>query len=121
MLNWKLSIKCESEKDELFMGNVFRELGTLMESVLDKHDGSLPQNRKDYHQIIDVGPMATRILAKLHASVLRRLRSTPTTSSPYFCTFNHEVPKEVFEVILKGIIEQNAFGHVLAVLPPIQL
>ena len=110
MLGWKLSIKTQSECDELFIDNVYKELETLMETVFKKHDGSTPKNRKKCHQIVDIFPMASRILVKIHEAINRRLRRTPTTSSPYFCSFKQEVQNEVFDCIWKQI-EQNGFGH----------
>ena len=44
---------------------------------------------------------------KLHEAIGHRLRSTPTTVTPWLCSFMREIPKEVFEVIWKRIIEHK--------------
>jgi hypothetical protein len=109
MLRWKLSVRSDSENDELFIGNVFQELDSMMESIFKKHDGSVRRN--DCHPIIDIWPMTERVISKLHDGIYRRLRSTPTTASPYFCQFTREVSEEVFGVISNRIIDHNSFGH----------
>lgn len=111
VLSRKLSVKTESKRDELFIDHVYKELNLLMETIMEKHDGCFPENRKKCHEIVDIGPMAFRILVKIHDAIYRRLRSTPTTSSAYLCCFKQEVQQEVFNVIWKQIIEQNSFGH----------
>jgi len=80
-----------------------------MEVVYTKCDESV--SRKECHPIVDIWPMTRRIIVKLHEGIYRRLRSTTTTASPYFCHFTREVSKEVFDIIWKGIIEHNSFGH----------
>ena len=47
-----------------------------METVFEKHDGLLAH--AECHEIVDIWPMTRRCLQKLHESILRRLRSTPT-------------------------------------------
>lgn len=111
MLNWKLSVKTKRKSEELFIDNVFRELGSLMETVISKYDGSLAKNRLPMHKVMDVSSMVAGILSKMHQCIVRRLRSTPTSSSPYYCRFTQEVPKELFDIILNQIIEHNSFGH----------
>ena len=91
------------------MRNVFGELDGLMAAVCRKHDGSV--RHKDCHPIVDIWPTVERTLMKLHEAIGRRLRSTPTTVSPWLCSFTREIPKEVFEVIWKRTIEHNGFGH----------
>ena len=93
------------KSEELFIDNVFNEL------VMSKYDGSLAKNRFPMHKVIDVSSMVARILSKMHKCIVRRLRSTPTSSSPYYCRFTQEVPQEVFDIILNQIIEHNSFGH----------
>ena len=105
---WKLSVKVDNQKDELFRRDVFKELDTLMECIFKKHDGSF---RRSYcHPIVDIWPMTERIIRKLHDGICRRLRARPVTASPYFCCFTREVSREVFDVILEQIISHNSFG-----------
>ena len=107
IVKWQLSVKGRSERAELFIKNVFRELDGLMETVYIKHDGSSTNN--DCHKIIDIWPLARKTIAKMHKSITRRLRAEPTTVSPYFCEFTH-VSKELFDIMQENILERTSFG-----------
>lgn len=86
-----------------------------METVFEKHDGLLTHTK--CHEIVDIWPMTRRCIQKLHESMLRRLRGTPTSSSPYYCSFTREVPKEIFNIIWKRIVNHNSFGHTIKITP----
>ena len=109
MLGMKVSLTERGKKDKKFVDDVFKEFSVLMETVFEKHDGLLTHT--ECHEIVDIWPMTRRCLQKLHQSILRRLRSTPTSPSPYYCSFTREVPKEVFNIIWKRIICNYSFGH----------
>ena len=78
-----------------------------MESVFSKHDGST--TKKDCHKIIDIWPMAGRLLVNIHTRIVRRLRASPSVSS-FFGHLSSEVPTEVFDVIRKEILERTSWG-----------
>ncbi len=109
ILKWKLSVKIDNERDELFRKEVFKELSSLIECVFKKHDGSFRRNH--CHTIVDIWPMTERIIFKLHEGIRKRLRARPVTASPYCCCFTREVSKEVFGIICEQIINHNSFGH----------
>ena len=115
MLGMKVFLFKRSKNDEKFVDDVFKEFSVLMETVLEKHDGLLAH--VECHEIVDIWPMTRRCLQKLHESILRRLQSTPTSSSPYCCSFTREVPKEIFNLIWKRIISNNSFGHTVNITP----
>ena len=79
MLGMKVFLFKRSKNDEKFVDDVFKEFSVLMETVFEKHDGLLAH--VECHEIVDIWPMTRRCLQKLHESILRRLRSTPTSSS----------------------------------------
>jgi len=110
ILKWKLSVNNKDKRDELFTNNVFRELDNLMATVYSKYDGTY--SNQDCHNIVDVWPMTERTLTKMHESVMRRLRATPTTASPYFGQFSRDVPSEVFDTIREKVLERTSFGLV---------
>lgn len=105
----KSSVKKRGKKDEKFAEDVFKELDGLMETVFEKHSELI--THKECHEIVDMWPMTRRFLQKLHEGIYRRLRSTPTSSSPYYCSFTREVPKEIFNIMWKRIINNNSFGN----------
>jgi hypothetical protein len=109
LLRWKLSVKHRDKKEEQFTSNVFKDLDNLLETIYYKYDGSVRFHES--HKIMDIWPMTERFLTKVHNCICRRLRSSPTTASPYFCVVTREVSREVFEVC-KEIMEHNSFGHI---------
>ena len=110
VLKWKLGVKSRDKRQENIVNNVFNELEILSDVLFSKYSGSSYQN-KFCHRIVDLWPMTKRILEKLHSGIAVRLRKTPTTASPYFCKVDREVPREVFDIIWKEIVEHNGFGH----------
>jgi len=116
LTNWKLSVHSQDKKEETFVGNVFQELDGLMEMIFKKHDGSCGNNSQ-CHRVLDCWPMTRRCIEKLHDCIYRRLRYPPTTASPFFATFSREVPREIFDIILKDIMERNGFGHTVKTTP----
>lgn len=115
LLGWNLSIQRRDQLDDKFIGDVFRDVESLMEMVFEKHEGS--PVIKECHKIIDLWPMTRRYLQSLHQRMYRRLRSKANTASPYFCSFSLEMPREVFDIIWKNIINKNSFGNTVNVTP----
>ena len=108
ILKWKLSINCQDNKDETFVNGVFKELDSLMPAVFDKQE-VLVRN-KDCHKILDIWPMTERTIERIHSSIVRRLHAIPLSSLPFYGHFSRDVVKEVFEVILKHILERTNWG-----------
>ena len=74
--------------------NVFTEMESLVGPVFKKYRGHISGGKRDHsdcHDIIDVWPMAKRSLLKIHESTVRRLKSTPLLSSPWYILFTRDI------------------------------
>lgn len=107
MMNWKLSVKTKNKKEEKFNDNVFKELVYLTEVVFEKYSESSPEKQRQFQKIENIWPMTERSIKKIHIGIYRRIRSTPTTASPFICSFNIDIPKEVFRIV-ESILQRSS-------------
>jgi hypothetical protein len=63
--------------------------------------------------------MAERALFALHKAIVCRLRSSPSTVTPWFASFSRDILLEVFNLIFKKVIQHNSFGHAYTESPAI--
>jgi len=101
--------KIDSDDQQRYaVRKIFNGIDGLVRNVCDQY-GSV--RHLNSHVFMDMWPMAERTLFRVHEAILRRLRSTPTSTTPWFCTLTREVPFEVFNLILNQVISHNSFGH----------
>lgn len=55
--------------------------------------------------------MIARLLNKIHSKIMRRLHPKPNICNPWHGELNHDVPMEVWDILLAGVICHNSFGH----------
>ena len=56
-------------------------------------------------------PMIGRLLKKIHKKIMTRLKETPSICTPMRGSFTTDVLLEVFDVLLKKVINRNSFEH----------
>ena len=103
----KLFITTDSEEEEIILNNVFKEFDSLTERIIEKEKNPAV---KEYHELVSLWPMAKRTLSSLHEAIIKRLRASPSLSTPWRSCFQKDVPLEVFNIILK-ILKRNGFGQ----------
>ena len=87
----------------------FREIENSVNILEEKYQSR--SRYKQVQQLVETQGMVCRYLAKMHGKIISRLRSTPTTSSPWMGDFSLDIPREIFCVISEQIICRNNFGH----------
>ena len=55
--------------------------------------------------------MIGRLLKKIHKKNMTRLKETTSICTPMRGNFTTDVPLEVFDVLLKKVINRNSFEH----------
>ena len=55
--------------------------------------------------------MVVNALRKIHSNICRKLRSSANISSPWRSDFTMDIPREIFDIICKYIVERNSYGH----------
>ena len=55
--------------------------------------------------------MVINALQKIHSKICRKLRSSANICSPWRGDFTMDIPREIFEIICKHIIQRNSYGH----------
>jgi len=107
----KLNFLCQTDNsDEMEkISGYFRELKLLAERLDDKYD---PGNRfRAAESFVNTREMVARLLQKLHVKIVRRLHPTPNICNPWQCELSHDVPLEIWDVLLNKVIGHNSFGH----------
>ena len=55
--------------------------------------------------------MVMNTLLKIHSKICRKLRSSANICSPWCGDFTMDIPREIFDIIYKHIVERNSYGH----------
>ena len=105
---------CKTE-DTAAMGSItsfFREVEKSVEMLEEKYSGSnLDTRYRDLQVLVGTRSMVVRCLKKMHDKVIRRFHQKPSLALPWMGNFTLDVPREIFEIISKNIIQRNTFGH----------
>ena len=66
---------------------------------------------KKIQQLVGTQRMVINALKKIHTKIVSRLRPTPNLTNPWNGEFSLDIPREVFDVLLKHIVQRNSYGH----------
>lgn len=55
--------------------------------------------------------MVLNALKKIHTKIVSRLRPTTNLTNPWNGEFSLNIPREVFHVLLKHVVQRNSHGH----------
>lgn len=102
-------VKTEDPESLRSISAFYRELDECIAVLERKYTTDC--NYKDVEQVVGTKKMVIRCLKKIHSKIYSRLRSTPNLASPWKSNFTMDVSYEVFNVIVKRIVERNSFGH----------
>lgn len=89
----------------------YSELEAAVATIEGKYITSRTRELREIQQLVQSQGMVLRTLKKIHDKITRRLRSTPNLAKPWRDNFTIDVPREVFNVILCHIIQNNNIGH----------
>lgn len=107
----KLDFLCKaSNTDERkTISSYFRDLSIHAERLDEKYDRSNFYSAAE--RFVNTRPMVAQLLKKIHSKILRRLRPNPNICNPWRGEITLDVPFEVWDVLLTGVICHNSFGH----------
>ena len=63
---------------------------------------------KEIQQLVGTQRMVINALKKIHTKIVSRLRPTPNLTNPWNGEFSLDIPREVFDVLLKHIVQRNS-------------
>ena len=93
----------------------FHDLSIHAERLEELHDrNNLHSSAKCF---VNTRPMIARLLNKIHSTIMRRLHPKPNICNPWHGELNHDVPMEVWDILLAGVICHNSFRHEILLAP----
>lgn len=101
--------KTESSATMHSISRFYHEVETAIGMLEQKYVGQ--SRNKEIQQLVGTQRMVINALKKIHTKIVSRLRSTPKLSNPWKGEFSLDIPREVFDVILKHIVQRNSYGH----------
>ncbi len=111
--NLKLDLLCNAKQsdEKTTISRYFRDLSVHAERLEALHDRSNLYSSAEC--FVNTRPMIARLLNKIHCKIMRRLHPKPNICNPWHGEFSHDVPMEVWNILLTGVICHNSFGHEL--------
>lgn len=101
--------EASSTDERRTISSYFRDLSIHAERLDEMHDRSNHYSAAE--SFVNTRPMVARLLSKIHSKIMRRLRPTPNICNPWSGEFTLDVPFEVWNILLAGVICHNSFGH----------
>ena len=87
----------------------YYEVETAVGMLEKKYVGQ--SRNKEIQQLVGTQRMVINALKKIHTKIVSRLRPTPNLTNPWNGEFSLDIPREVFDVLLKHIVQRNSYGH----------
>ena len=87
----------------------YHEVETAVGMLEKKYVGQ--SRNKEIQQLVGTQRIVINALKKIHTKIVSRLRPTPNLTNPWNGEFSLDIPQEVFDVLLKHIVQRNSYGH----------
>ena len=87
----------------------YHEVETAVGMLEKKYVGQ--SRNKEIQQLVGTQRIVINALKKIHTKIVSRLRPTPNLTNPWNGEFSLDIPREVFDVLLKHIVQRNSYRH----------
>lgn len=87
----------------------YHEVEMAIGMLEEKYVGQ--SRNKEIQQLVGTQRMVINALKKIHTKIVSRLRPTPNLTNSSNGEFSLDIPREVFDVLLKHIVQRNSYGH----------